>query len=180
MKRKQYDQLLRMLQQQSQAALQAAQQQSPWEIEAQNRYNQTKSFLDSRDYRNLPTGVHIPMLSLAEGQRMRNMMRGTNAGQSAKGMDSRMLASQRELSDNQFVQDWGGAYEEQIGNLMGQQDNTLSFLQGAHANRMNTGLQGSLGLFNATAQNIKPKQSFWSSFLPGLLQGGASAAMSFI
>lgn len=179
MKKKELERLLAQLRAQNQQMLNRATEKSPWEQEVENEYRTNKTFLDSKDYRNLPNGVNIPMLSLADSQKMRQMTRGQNAGQSAAGVNPQILASQRELSDNQFAEDWGGEYEQKIGGLMDQNQNRLSFLQGAHSNRMNAGLQGSSNMFGQAMQ-IRPEKGFWSSFLPGLLQGGASAAMSFI
>lgn len=174
MKKKQFDQLFRMLQ----ASVQQAQQPSPWETAVGNEYNQINSFLNSKDYRNLPPGVNIDMLSLADSNRMRQMMRGQNAGQSATGINPQMQAAQRELSDNQFQQEWGGEYERKVGDLMGRKDNMLSFLQGGHTNRMNTGISGNLSLLQAA--QMRPKGSFWGDMFKGLIPGLASTALKFI
>jgi hypothetical protein len=179
MKKKELNRLLAQLRAQQQQMLNRATAQSPWEKEVENEYRANKTFLDSKDYRNLPDGVNIPMLSLADSQKMRQMTRGQNLGQSASGVNPQMLAAQRELSDNQFAEDWGGEYEAKVGGLMDQNQNRLSFLQGAHGNRMNAGLQGGSNMLGQAMQ-ITPEKGFWSSFLPGLLQGGASAALSFL
>lgn len=179
MKRKDLERLLAQLRAQQQQMLDRATQKSPWEQEVENEYRTNKTFLDSKDYRNLPAGVNIPMLSLADSQKMRQMMRGQNAGQSAAGVNPQMLAAQRELSDNRFAEEWGGEYENKIGGLLDQNQNRLSFLQGAHGNRMNAGLQGSSNMLGQAMQ-IKPDKGFWGSFLQSFLPSAASTAMSFI
>lgn len=179
MKRKELERLLRQALQQQQEAANRAAQKSPWELELENRYNATKTFLDSKDYRNLPTGVNIDMLGLADSQKLRQMMRGSNQGQSAAGVNPQILAAQREMSDNQFAEDYGGEYERKIGELMGQNDINLNNLQAAHANRMGMGLSGANSMVSSISQ-IRPQQGFWDKFLPGILSAGGSLGSALI
>jgi len=164
--------------QQMMAQFQQAQQPSAFETQYQNEWNNLGSFLNSRDYRNLPAGVNVDLLPIAEYQKMRQMTRGANNGQAAKGANTNgLMAQQREMGDNQFVKDWGGQYESAIGDLSGRRDSIGNMLMSSDANRKQLGIQGA----QANLQGIlnKPK-SMWSSLLPSLIQGGASIGASFI
>ncbi len=152
---------------------------SPFEQQYQSEWSNIGNWLNAKDYRNTPAGVNVDLLPIAEYQKMRKMTRGTDPGnQMAKGANSNALArSQQQLGDDQFVQDWGGAYENKVGELSGRRDALGNMLQGAHSNRMGMGVQGSQAMLQAF--NNKPK-SFWSSLLPSMISGGAQVASAFI
>lgn len=160
---------------QLQASIDRASAPSPYETAMAQDWTNTRNWLNAKDYRNTPAGVNVDLLPIAEYQKMRQMTRGqNNNGTAAAGVQNNALMSQqRELDDNQFTQDWGNAYENQVGNLMNQNSQLGAGLQGAYTNRMNAGVQGAMGSLQAL--NSKPK-GFWSSFLPSL----AGAAASFI
>lgn len=164
---------------QLQASIDRATAPSPYETAMAQDWTNTRNWLNAKDYRNTPAGVNVDLLPIAEYQKMRQMTRGqNNNGTAAAGVQNNaLMAQQRELDDNQFTQDWGNSYENAVGNLMNQNANLGAGLQGAYSNRMNTGLQGAMGALQAYGN--KPR-SFWSSFLPGLAQAGASIAGSFI
>lgn len=171
-----FDQMMALLQSQ----INQAKQPSPWETEAGNKYNTTKAFLDKRDYRNLPTGVNIDLLSQAENNRMRKMISGRDtSGQAAAGTMGRIGQSQKMLLDDQAAKDWSGAYEEKIGGLMGQQDDLLNFLQGGHTSRMSQALQGQTSALGLLGQRPK-SSSFWGDLLRGVLPGAAQGLIGLI
>lgn len=170
-----YNDYLRMLQQ----AIQQANQPSPWEQQIGAEANQIGTFLNSRDYRNLPSGVNIDMLPLAEMQRMRKMVRGAgDTGQGARGSNmSHILNAQRELDDNSFAQDWGAAYEQKVGGLMDRKDNLLGGLMGTANQRSQNNVSNYGALLQGYAN--KPK-SIWANLLPGIISGGAGIASAAI
>jgi hypothetical protein len=174
-KRKQYDELVRQMM----AQFNQAQQPSQFEQQYQGEWNNLGNFLNSRDYRNLPNGVSIDMLPLAEMQKMRKMVRGTDTGgQGARGANmGNILNAQKEFDDNQFAQDWGGAYENKIGELSGRRDAIGNMLMGSDMNRKQMGIQGAQA--NLQAFGNRPK-SLWSSLLPSLISGGAQIGAAFI
>lgn len=160
------------------AANQAATAPSPYETALAADWNNTRNWLNQRDYRNMPAGVNVDLLPIADYQKMRQMTRGTNNGTAAAGvMNPTILNQQRELDDNQFAQDWGGAYENALGGLLNRQDSLSGALQSAHANRMGMGMQGAMGALQAYGS--RPR-SIWSSLLPSILQGAGSVAGAFI
>lgn len=172
--RKRYDQLM----EQMRLMYQQAQQPSPYVQQVQTEYNNLGNWLNAKDYRNMPAGVNVDLLPLAEYQRMQQMMRGNNNGQAAKGANTTALQrQQREVGDNDLVQNWAGAYENKVGELMGRKDALLNMLQGDYTNRMQTGVQGSQAMLQAF-QN-RPK-SWFSSLLPSMIQGGAQVGAAFI
>lgn len=160
------------------SAINQANQPNQWETQLGNQANSIQSFLDSKDYRNLPNGVNIPMLGLADQQKMRGMLRGSDAGaQRAAGANfAPMVQAQRELDDNQFAQDYGGEYENQIGGLIGRRDNLLSGLAGQGNQRSQQNVANYGGYANALL-NTPQTTNIWSSLLPSLIQGGANAAL---
>ena len=158
---------------------QQAQQPSPFEQQYQSEWANIGNWLNAKDYRNLPAGANVDLLPIAEYQKMRKMMRGSDSGgQMAKGANyNKLAAAQQQLGDDQFVQDWSGAYENKIGELSGRRDALGNMLQGAYSNRMNTGIQGSQAMLQAF--NNRPK-SWFSSLLPSMIQGGASIGAALI
>lgn len=168
--------------QQMLGAIQSANQPNQWEQAQAGEYNTLKNFLDSKDYRNLPTGVNIPMIDLADRQRMRQMVRGSDAGaQRAAGANfAPMVQAQRTLDDSQFEEDWAGEFENQIGGLMGRKDALLGNLsnRGAQRSQNTVGNYGAaLGAISNTP--IVP-QNMWMQMLPGLIQSGAQAGIGMI
>lgn len=171
MSKPKYDAYLQMLQQ----AITQANQPSPWEQQLGAEAGNISNFLNSRDYRNLPNGVNINMMPLAEMQRMRSMIRGPgDTGQAAMGANkSQLMQSQRELDDNSFAQDWGSAYEQQVGDLASRRDQLLSGLSGVANQRSQNNVSNYGSLLQAFAN--KPK-SIWSTILPAIISGAAGAA----
>ena len=161
-----------------QQAIQQANQPSPWEQQVGAEAQSIGTFLNSRDYRNLPNGVNIDMLPLAEAQRMRKMVRGAgDTGQGARGANtSHILNAQRELDDNAFAQDWGSAYEQKVGGLMDRRDNLLGGLMGTANQRS----QNNVSNYGALLQGFanKPK-SAWGNLLPSIIGAGASIVNRF-
>lgn len=172
--RKKYDDLVRQMMAQFQQAQQPTQYDNAYNSEWQNIGN----FLNSKDYRNLPAGVNIDMLPLAEANRMRAMVRGTDSGQQgARGSNmGNILKSQKEFDDNQFSQNWGNAYENKVGELSGRRDALGNMLMSSQNNRNQLGIQGSQAALQAFGN--RPK-SIWSSLLPQLISGGAQVASAF-
>jgi len=173
-KKKQYDELMRQMQ----AMFTQAQQPSQFETQYQNEWSNLGNWLNKKDYRNLPDGAVVDLLPMAEYQRMRKMVRGTDAGQqTARGANTNALQSQqREMGDNQFTQDWGNAYENKVGELSNRRDSLGNMLMSSDMNRKQIGIQGSQAALQAF--NNRPR-SMWSSLLPSLIQGGASIGAAF-
>lgn len=174
-KKQQWNQLYSLLQQQ----IAQANQPSPYETQMNQQWQNTNNWLNAKDYRNMPAGVNVDLLPLADYQKMRKMMRGdARGGTHAAGvMNNNILQQQRELDDNQFVQDWGGAYEQKVGELQNRSDALGAGLQGMYQNRQGMGLQG-IGLGFKSLQS-KPS-SMWSQLLPSLISGGAQVGAAFI
>ena len=168
---KQYDAMMASLQ----GWITKASTPSPYETELAADRTRIRGFLDSKDYRNLPTGTNINMLPLADYQRMSQMQNGAGDNVAKGALTQDAVNNQRELSNNQLVRDWGGAYEQKVGGLMDQQAGMGDALQGQYNNRMNAGLQGS----QMQLQNIlnRPKSTNWfqqimsavGPALPGLM-----------
>ena len=154
-----------------QQSITAATAPSTYETQLGQQWQNTQNFLNSNDYRNLPSGVGVDLLPAADYQKMRQMMMGRNNGTSAAGViNPTILNQQRELGDQQATQDWGSSYENSVANLRNQNMNLAGALQGQYSNRMNTGLQGAMG---ALSQYNQRPQSMWSSLVPGLISGAA-------
>jgi len=167
-KQRRYDDLMRALQAKLDAYTNTP---SATENLFNNEITATTNFLNSRDYRNLPNGVNINMLPLAEQQRMRQMTRGSiDTGQGQ--INPNILAAQREVSDNEFAQDWGNEYENKVGELQGRRDTLAGMVQGMYDNRMNAGIQG--GQMQIQNQLNRPKGFNWLGLLTGGLQGAGS------
>jgi len=173
-RKKDYDRAM----QQMMAMFQQAQQPSAVETQYNQEWSNLGNWLNKKDYRDLPAGTTIDMLPLAEAQKMRKMIRGTDTGgQGARGANmGNILSAQKEFDDNAFAQDWGGAYEQKIGELGNRRDALGNMLLSSDANRKQIGIQGSQAYLQGL--NNRPK-SFWSSLLPSLVQGGASIGAAF-
>lgn len=171
MGRKKYDQAMAQMM----AMFQQAQQPSAIESQYNQEWSNLGNWLNKRDYRDLPAGTTIDMLPLAEAQKMRKMIRGTDTGgQGARGANmGNILKAQKEYDDNQFAQDWGGAYEQKVGELSNRRDALGNMLLSSDANRKQIGIQGSQSYLQALQS--RPR-SFWGSLLPSLIQGGATVA----
>lgn len=170
-RQREYDRMMREMQ----AMLTRAQQPSPYEQELATDRANIRNFLNSGDYRNLPKGVGVNLLPLSDYQRMSKMMSGSGDNVAKGALTQDALQNRRELDNNKLVRDWGGAYEQEIGNLRNEQAGMTDALQGMHTNRMNVGLQGSQMML----QNVlnRPKSTNWfgqifgmaSQALPGIL-----------
>lgn len=153
---KKYDQYMNALI----AAINKAQQPSEYEMALQKDWQQTRDWLNKKDYRNLPTGINVDLLPLADYQRMQSYGRNPIDTGAANQMG---MANARELSNNQLARDWGRAYEEKVGGLMDRNNALVSGLQGIHTNRMNVGITGAQGILNA--YNQRPKGFNWADVL---------------
>ena len=150
---------------------------SPYENELEQERSRIRGFLDSKDYRNLPTGVNIDLLPLAEKRRMQEMVRG-RGDNTAKGSFNRDIANrQRSVDDDVLTRDWGQAYENKVGSLQDRAYGLTDTLQGLYSNRMQAGIQGS----QAQLQNIlnRPKGFDWGALLRAGI-GASSGAIARI
>lgn len=172
-----FDQQMALLRQQ----IDRANQPSAYETAWLNQFNANKSFLDSKDYRNLPTGVNIDMLGLADTNRMRQMMIGRDSGdQAAAGADGRIQQTQKQLLNDQAQRDWSGAYEQKIGGLMDQQMGLSQAGQQSHSQRMGQGIQGMSNFVQLLGQRPKDTGGFWGNLFKGLIPGAASGLAGLI
>lgn len=170
---KKYDALMAQLA----AAYKAMNTPSPYETQLSNELSNLNKWLDAGDYRHLPQGLSIPMLSLADSQKLRQMTRGS-LGQAAAGVQNpNLLAQQRELDDNRFAQEEGNEYSGAINDLINRKYGLLSDLQGQYSNRMRGGVEGATAMLNAY-QN-RPR-SGWGNILGNMIGAGASIATKFI
>lgn len=157
-----------------QSQIDAAKQPSWIEQQMQGEYNNINNFLNSKDYRNLPTGVNIDLLSQSDNNKMREMMMGRDSSdQAAAGTMGRIGQTQKALLNDQAARDWSGAYEEKIGGLMDKKTGLGQFLQGEHSGRMNNATSGYATLLGSLNQRPK-NSSFWSNLLGSGIQGGLS------
>lgn len=161
-----------------QNAINQSNQPNQYETQLGDEANKIGTFLNSRDYRNLPTGVNVDLLPLAEYQKMRKMQRGENNGTAAQGViNPQILKQQQEYDDNNFLQSWGNAYENKVGGLMDRKDQLLGGLSDAGRARSQNNVANYSNLLQAFANKPKSNSgSFWGS----LLGGGLSAAAKFI
>lgn len=174
-KQRQFDRIFALLEQQ----INQQRQPSPWETAMSNEYNTINSFLQSGDYRNLPKGITIDLMSQSDNNRMREMMMGRDtSGQAAKGAMGQIANSQKMLLNDQAARDWSGAYEQKIGDLHNRKLGLGQALQGMYSDRMGAGTAGLSSMLQLSQQ--RPSGGFWKDLFGGLLQSGATAAMSFI
>ncbi len=174
-KQKMWDQMYQMLQQQ----IQRQSQPSPYETQAANEYNALTDWLNKRDYRNLPTGVNIPLLDVADKARMRKMMLGGQSDTVARGADpSGFAAKQRLLSDDMAAKDWAGEYENAVGQIAQNKYNLGNALQNIYQNRMNNTTQGYMGALQSIAG--RPQGFNWGGFLSGMIGAGGQIASALI
>lgn len=168
--------MMNLLQQQ----INRSNQPSPWETMAGNEINAINSFLNSKDYRNLPAGVNIPMLGQAETNRMRQMMTGRDtSNQAAQGTMGRIGQTQKMLLNDQAARDWSGAFEDAIGGLQDRKDNLLGFTQQGYMGRLGTGIQGQTAALGLLGQRPKGG-SFWGDLFKGSIGGIASGLIGLI
>jgi len=173
---KAYEKLIASLQQQ----LTQQAQPSPFENILTQDFNTTRDWLNKKDYRNLPDGVNIDLIGLGDQQKMRSMLRGSDAGaQRAAGANfAPMVQSQRELDDNQFQQDWSGAYEDKVGGLMNKNMGLANTLQGLYTDRQDRSLQGGFNMLQAI--NNQPKKTpWWQTALNFGMQAAPSIISAF-
>lgn len=148
---------------------------SPYETELAQDRQRIRGFLDSKDYRNLPTGVNIDMLPLADYQRMSKMLSGSGDNVAKGALTDDAMANRRELDNNTLLRDWGGAYEQKVSGLMDQQAGMTDALQGAHSNRMGMGMQGMSSMLGHLPNRPKGSNIFGQILgmgmqaLPGIL-----------
>lgn len=174
---RQFDAMMRLMQQQ----ITASQQPSAYEQAWLKKFNDTESFLNSKDYRNLPAGVNIDLLSQADNNKMRQMMLGRdNSDQAAAGTMGRIGQTQKMLLGDMAAKDWSGAFEGKIGDLMNQQMGMSQMGQGAHSTRMGQGISGYGNMIGLLGQRPKESPGFWSSLFKGSIGGVASGLIGLI
>ena len=160
---KKYDDMMNQLQ----GWITRASTPSPYETELAADRSRIRGFLDSKDYRNLPTGVNVDLLPLADYQRMSKMQNGSGDNVAKGALTADAMANRKELSNNQLVRDWGGAYEQKVSGLMDQQAGMGDALQNQYTNRMSMGMQGTQNQL----QNIinRPKSTNWFQQIMGMV-----------
>lgn len=137
---------------------------SPYETQSNQDYTNIQNFLGGHDYRNPnASGVSIDLLPKSDYTQQMQTLRG------APSTDP-ITQRQQQFSDNQFDQNYGSAYQNQVANLMPQQLGLLSALQNLYTNRMNSGLTGYSEAL--TGLRNKPQGFNWM----GLISGGLNAA----
>ncbi len=157
---KQFDSLLQQLQ----GWIGKATAPSPYETQSNQDYTNIQNFLGGHDYRNPnQSGVSIDLLPKSDYTQQMNTLRG------APSTDP-ITSRQQQFSDNQFDQNYGNAYENQIANLMPRQLGLTSSLENLYTGRMNAGLTG----YSDALQGLrnKPQGFNWM----GLISGGLNAA----
>ena len=163
---KDWERAFQMLQQQ----IAAANQPNPWEQQLGAERAALKGWLDKKDYRNLPAGVNIPMLDLAESQKMRRLMSGADTGQAALGANTNDLRrSQDKLLDDQFTKEWAGSYENAVGGLMDRSDSLGQLLAGSANQRSQNNVSNYAMLLQALGNKPKSGGGFWSGLFKGAL-----------
>lgn len=173
-KQKQFDAYLAALQ----AAIQKAQQPSPYETALMGDWQNTRNFLDSKDYRNLPKGVNVDLLPLSDYKRMQSYGQPGGGTVAQGGANAMAYRNQQDLSNNEITRDWGQAYEQKVGGLMDRNAALANGLQSSYANRMNAGVTGANSVLQAFGQ--RPQGFNWGSLLGGFAQQGVGKALSFI
>jgi len=163
--KKQFDLYLKALQD----AIARAQQPSPYETALMGDWQNTRSWLDKKDYRNMPNGVNVDLLPLSDYKRMQSYGQSGGGTVAQGGMNQMAMQNQRDLSNNELTRDWGQAYEQKVGGLMDRNDDLAARLQGAYSNRMNIGVQGAGNVLQAFGQ--RPKGFNWGGLVGGILGG---------
>lgn len=149
--------------QQLQASITRAQTPGTYELGLQTDYNNLNNFINSKDYRN-PTaaGVSIPMLSLSQYQQQQKEGQPSNL----QGVDPTSAANQNKVSADELAQNYGGAYEQQVGSLSDQRTGMQQQLQSLYDQRMGIGAQGYQGALQGLAAQPQPYQ--WQNLIPGI------------
>lgn len=174
-KQKQYDKMMATLQ----SWIDKASQPSQYELDMSADYNNARNWLNAKDYRNLPTGVNVDLLPLADYQRMQKFGQAGAAGTVAKGADgSQALQMQRDVANDELTRDWGQAYEQKVGGIMDRVSGLANNLQSLYSNRMGQAIQGN----QAQIGNFlnRPQGFSWGSFLGNLGMNALPAAISAI
>ncbi len=172
-----FDRMMRMMESQINQATQPT-----WYDKANEaEYGKIQGFLDSRDYRNLPTGVNVDLMGQAENNKMREMMLGRDTGgQAAAGTMGRIGATQNKLLADQSARDWSGSYEQKIGELQGRKDSLGGIWSANNTQRNQMGISGYGNMMGLIGQRPKDKPGFWSQFAQGALQGGLGILGAFV
>lgn len=168
------DDLYRQLIAQLQAQTAALNQPSPIEQQRQADYNTRQNFLNSRDFRNTAGVVGLTQQSLPEYLSQHKQLTGTTAPQ---GVDQNIYNNQQKLTNDQFNQDYGSAFQDQVGGL--QQMQTGGALTGVNDfnSRMGLGMQGLQGAISGVIN--RPQGFNWLNLIGPAVNAGLGLAGSF-
>lgn len=151
-----------------------AQQPGPAEQQFNADYSNIQNFLNGHDYRTPATGITLDILPKSAYDAQRVSLRGPMS-------NDPILQRQQALSDAQFDQSYGNAYENQIGGLLPRQLGLTSSLQSLYDNRGQMGLQGYMDALSGLRN--KPQGFDWAGLLGkaanvgiGLATGGLGSA----
>lgn len=163
-KKQEYQRLLDQLE----AQLAQSRNPSQYERNLGADFTRNRNWLLSGDHKN---GQDIGALTNISpvANMSKEMQRGMGAPMDsmASGTSGNPLAmhSQELRRDNDTNKMWGGAYENTLNQIQGNQDEMFGNLQNAYNSRMQAGIQGAQSLM--TAYENRPK-GFWGKFFGGL------------
>lgn len=171
---KKQDQLYQQLINQLQAQIAQANQPSPIEQQRQQDYNTRQNFLNSRDFRNTAGVVGLTQQSLPEYLTQHKQLTGTMAPQ---GVNQNIYNNQQKLTADQFNQDYGSAFQDQVNGLQQMQNGGALTGVNDFNSRMGLGMQGLQGAISGVIN--RPQGFNWLNLIGPAINAGLGLANSF-
>lgn len=168
------DDLYRQLIAQLQAQTAALNQPSPIEQQRQQDYNTRQNFLNSRDFRNTAGVVGLTQQSLPEYLTQHKQLTGTMAPQ---GVNQNIYNNQQKLTADQFNQDYGSAFQDQVNGLQQMQNGGALTGVNDFNSRMGLGMQGLQGAISGVIN--RPSGFNWLNLIGPAINAGLGLAGSF-
>lgn len=141
----------------------------------QSRAANTMNWLDSRDYRNLPTGTFIDFSTPAENmKRYETLMNASQNGTNAIGSDGGAAGKlQQKFMQDRFARDDAANFQQNVQRMAGEATNVLGSTAGMEMQRRMGAMNAVGGAYGQLAS--QPRQSLWGSILGAGATIGAAA-----
>lgn len=175
-KQKEYQRLLDQLE----AQLAQARNPSQYEQNLSADYTRNRGWLLGGKYKNAQDiGAFTNLSPVANTSREMQLGMGGPMDNMASGTSGNPLAmhGQELRRDSDTNKMWGGAYENTLNQIQGNQEQLFATGQNAYNDRMQKGIEGAQQL--ASAYAARPR-SRWRSFGLGLLQAGIGVGGSLL
>jgi hypothetical protein len=159
------------------AAIRAAGQKSPEETFLSGMTLDTLNKAKNKDYSNILFNFADP----AERKRQRDMVAGAGArGTAALGTpNATALALDKQNRDDEFAEDTGRNYQEQVSNAIGNATGMAGNLAQQDQSRRNSILGSAGGMAQQGLEySLRAKTPWWKSLLNSAQQGATMAAMA--